>query len=594
MPKLLNWRWFAPAMTSFFVATIGASAQDVLVRDALVFNVEAGEPRRVDVLAEDGRFTRIEKEIETASDKVLVIDADGQALLPGMIDVHTHWTGMNGATRASIATDLLKAGVTTATDFHSAPEAFEDMRAYHEQIISPHVFYTARISVPYGHGTAWTDERVTKTVFSAREARAAIEEILFYKPDAIKVFADGWRYGSGINLSDINIDAFSSIVEMARESGLPVFSHTVTVEGGKQAARAGVDGVMHAIQDRSADGELIELMMENEVYYSPTLTVYEPFEHEMAEMSRVEAAITMRRQQHSRANMKAFLGNGIKVAMGTDQGIDNNPFGEANFREMELMVEFGLTPAQALTAATLHSAELLGLSHDRGSIDVGKRADFFLVNGQPWKDISQLRAVDQVFVDGKQVVAGGALSVNQGADTPRARPAGILIDDFENGPMSSAGARRGYDVDRNHPRSKLVQSTIQRTDTGKALHVTAELTLKDDPYAFVVLPFSPAGFVPVDAGRFEGIRLEVRGQGLLKARISDGHVEGEADFDAGPAWQSIELPFSHFATGQDMVPLDVTSLHGLSVGRHDDAGATFWFEVDNVEFYRSEDKEDEQ
>ena len=582
-------KWRALCFSTLTLASIimPASAQNVLVRNAKVFDVQTGEVRTLDVLAENGRFTRIADEIETAPAGVEVIDAGGQALLPGLIDVHTHWSGMNGATRASIATALLEAGVTTATDFHSAPEAFEAMRAYHDDIVSPHVFYAARMSVPYGHGTAWTDDRVTKTVFNARQAEAAVKEILAYKPDAIKVFADGWRYGSGLNLSSINVDAFSAIVDGAHAASLPVFSHTVTVEGGKLAARTGVDGIVHAIQDRTIDDELVELMTENGVYYSPTLTVYEPFDDELAEMGPVKAAIVMRRQQHSRANMAILLKAGIDVAMGTDQGIDNNPFGEADLREMELMVDFGLTPAQALTAATLHSAELLGLSDDRGSIEVGKRADFILVDGQPWQDISRLRSIDKVFLDGREVVAGAKLSVDQGPAMPVARPARSLVDDFEDERITTTGARRGSDVDRNHPRSDLVQATVARADMGKALHVSADMTLKDDPFAFVILPLSPASFVPVDAARFDGVRFQVRGEGPMKLKIGDGLGEVEASFDATPDWQTVELPFKRFASGQGDKSLDLASLRWLSIGRHDAPGTSFWFELDDVEFYNT-------
>lgn len=581
--------WRAIPLTAMLVSTVSfaASAQDVLVRNAKVFDVTSGDVRILDVLAEEGRFTTIQESIEVVPDGVTVLDADGKALLPGLIDVHTHWTGMNGATRASIAVDLLEAGVTTATDFHASPEAFEDMRAYHSGIVSPHVFYAARMSVPYGHGTAWTDERVTKTVFSARQAEAAVKDILAFKPDAIKVFADGWRYGSGTNLSSINTDAFSMIVGVAHEAGLPVFSHTVTVEGGKQAARAGVDGIVHAIQDRAADEELVQLITENAVYYSPTLTVYEPFEDEMAEMGPAKAAIVMRRQQSSRANMEAFLDAGVKVAMGTDQGIDNNPFGEADLRELELMVDFGLTPSEALTAATLHSAELLGLSEDRGSIEVGKRADFILVAGEPWKDISDLRLLDRVFLDGREVVVNAKLSVDQGAVMPKARRAGRTIDDFENDALTSTGARRGYDVDRNHPRSRLIRNTVERVEGGMALHVSAELMLKDDPFAFVVLPLSPAGFMPVDAARFDGVRLDVRGQGPITIRIGGGPSEAESTLEATKNWQTVELPFERFADVSETGSVDISALHWLSIGRDGEAGSDFWVELDNVEFYKS-------
>ncbi|WP_084399161.1 amidohydrolase family protein [Henriciella aquimarina] len=562
-----------------------ASAQDVLVQDVQVFDVTSGEPYTADVLVENGRFARIADEIDETPDKALMIDGEGLSLLPGLIDTHTHWTGMNGATRATIATDLLEAGVTTATDFHAAPEAYGDMRAYHEGLISPHVFFAARMGVPFGHGADWTDQRMTRTVFAARDAKAAAEDVVTYKPDAIKVFADGWRYGSGHNESDINSDALKAIVDVAEDAGLPVFTHTVTVDGGKLAAKAGVTGIVHAIQDRTTDDELVEMMSEQGVYYTPTLTVYEPFEDEMEAMGPEKAAIVMERQKHSRANMKAFLEAGVKVAMGTDQGIDNNPFGEADLREMELMVDFGLTPAQALTAATLHSAGLLGLSEDRGSIQEGKRADFILVKGEPWTDISQLRAIDQVFVDGKQVVAKGELVGEQGPAAPEARPAQALIDDFEDPEKTNYDALRGHSLERGFPRTTLLTDTIERSEGGMALHLAAEMATKDDPYAFAVLPFSPAGFVPVDASEFDGVRFEARGNGDYSARLDDLSGQAVAGFETAADWQTIEIPFSEFEADADSRTLDVTGLRRLTLGRHQEPGTDFWLEIDNVEFY---------
>lgn len=403
------------------------------------------------------------------------------------------------------------------------------------------------------------------------------------------MFADGWRYGSGINLNSINIDAFSAIVETAHDAGLPVFSHTVTVDGGKLAARAGVNGIVHAIQDRTTDTELVQLLTREGVYYSPTLTVYEPFEDEMAEMGKVKAAIVMRRQEHSRANMSAFLEGGVKVAMGTDQGIDNNPFGEASLREMELMVDFGLSPTQALTAATLHSAELLGLADDRGAIEVGKRADFLLIDGKPWQDISHLREIDRVFVDGTQVVSDGVLSVPQGPDLPPARLAKSTIDDFEQSDVTSTGARRGYDVDRNHPRSHISSQTVERdSDAGYALHVAAEMRLKDDPFAYSVLPFSPAAFVPVDASGFEGIRMDVRGDGTLEVVLSGVSGEGTSEIDATPSWTTIEVPFDSFQSKAGGAAFSADQLTQVAVGKHAAPETGFWFELDNVEFYATE------
>lgn len=562
-----------------------ASAEALLIRDADIFDVTDGSVHEGDVLVIDGRFSAVEDTITKYPSGTRIIDADGLGLLPGLIDVHTHWTGMNGADRASIASDLLKAGVTTATDFHSAPESFESKRAYHKTIQSPHVFYAARIGVPYGHGTEWGDEHITKVIFSAREGQAAVESLLPYKPDAIKVFADGWRYGGVVNLTSINEDALEAVVDTASAAGLPVFSHTVTVEGGKIAAEGGVTAIVHAIQDADADEELVSLMQEHDVLYSPTLTVYEPFEHELAEMSKVSAAMVLYRQERSRANMRTFLDAGIRVALGTDQGIDNNPFGEADLRELELMVDFGLTPAEALQAATRNSAAVLKLEEDRGSIEAGKRADFILVDGHPWDSISEIRNVKHVFVDGVQVVADGQLTKPQGSGRPSATPAQSVIDDFEADDLTTKyGARRFKTYDAGLPRSEVMLGRVERIGGGKALHMSAMMALKDDPFAFATLPLSPGEFVPVDASAFTGVRFEARGSDTYDIILSSTSGEGEHSFVAGPEWKTVEISFASLQ-GEDGAPLNVSELLDVSFGMHAQADQSVWLEIDNVEFY---------
>ena len=562
-----------------------ASAEALLIRDADIFDVTDGSVHEGDVLVIDGRFSAVADTITDYPSGTRIVDADGLALLPGMIDVHTHWTGMNGATRASIATDLLKAGVTTATDFHSSPESFESKRAYHKTIASPHVFYAARMGVPYGHGTEWGDENMTKVIFSAREGQAAVEALLPYKPDAIKVFADGWRYGGVVNLTSINEDALEAVVDTASEAGLPVLTHTVTVKGGKIASEAGVTAIVHAIQDMDADDELVSLMQEHDVLYSPTLTVYEPFEDELAEMSKVSAAMVLYRQARSRANMKTFLDAGIRVALGTDQGIDNNPFGEADLRELELLVDFGLTPAQALQAATANSATVLKLEDDRGSIEAGKRADFVLVEGQPWDNISDMRNVKDVFVDGVQVVADGELTKPQGEARPSAIPAQAMIDDFESDDLTTKyGAKLSKTYDSGLPRSEVMIGRVERVSGGKALHMAADMALKDDPFAFVTLPFSPGEFVPVDASAFTGVRFEARGSGTYDIAVSSTTGEGQESFVASPEWKTVEIGFASLKA-ENGAPLDVTGLLDVSFGRHGEAAQSVWLEIDNVEFY---------
>lgn len=553
-----------------------------IIRNATIFDATGADPFVGDVEIRDGRISAIGNRLPARRGSK-VIDASGLSLLPGLIDVHVHWTGMGGVSRAETATLLLKSGVTTATDFHSAPESFVPKRAWHEQLISPHVVFTARTATPGGHGADWGDENMTRLATTAREGKSIIGAVAPFEPQMIKVFADGWRYGTGINNATINIDALAAIVEESKSLGLPVVTHTVTVDGAKTAAEAGVTAIVHAIQDRRADDELIDLMQASGVFYAPTLAVYEPREDRTANNSEAQMQLIMRRQEASRYNLRRIAEAGIPIAVGTDSGIAATPFGESSVRELELLVEFGLTPRQALIAGTANSAAVLGLGGDRGTIEVGKRADFVLVKGRPWDRVSDYRNLDSVFVDGRRVVKAGALEYAQGPDAPAAVIASPVIDDFEHSEgLTSGGFERLADVENGFPRSLLISQTVPRGTGGLALQLSAKLSDKEMPRALVVLPLSRGSVTPADASAFNGIRFDVRGDGgpyrieLVSQAGSAAHA-----FFAGSEWLTIEIAFSEFSAEN----LSQDALYAVKLGAIRGGREIFWMEIDNVGLY---------
>ncbi|OZB18713.1 MAG: hypothetical protein B7X53_02460 [Hyphomonas sp. 34-62-18] len=558
------------------------TAPTTLIRNVMIFDGTGKAPYPADVAITDGRFSAIGRNLP-GDKQATVIDGKGASLLPGLTDVHVHWTGMGGISRAETATLLLTSGVTTATDFHSAPESFAPKRQWHEQLVSPHVVFTARTATRGGHGADWGDENMTRLANTPREGKGIVAELAPYEPQVIKVFADGWRYGSGINNATINIDALAAIVTEARSLGMPVVTHTVTVDGAKTAAEAGVTAIVHAVQDRKLDTELLDLLKASGTYYAPTLAVYEPRADKVSGNTQAQMQPILRRQEASRYNLQQIAEAGIPIALGTDSGISATPFGESSLRELELLVDFGLTPSQALIAGTANSARVLGLGDDRGTIETGKRADFVLVQGEPWRNISDYRNITSVYVDGRQVVRDGTLTVAQGPDVPPAVPANPLIDDFERpDSLTAGGARRLSDVENGFPRSTLITQTVPREGGGLALSLSADLSDKESPRALVVLPLAPGSVTPSDASRFQGVRFDVRGDdGTYRADIVSGGGAAVHEFTAGPAWQTLEIPFDSLA-GE---AFSAESLYAVRVGAARAGGETFWLELDNVTFY---------
>jgi imidazolonepropionase-like amidohydrolase len=222
-------------------------------------------------------------------------------------------------------------------------------------------------------------------VLTPREGRAAIRKVLHYKPDVIKVFTDGWRYGAAPDMTSMREDTLTAIVTDAHAKGLPVLTHTVTLEKAKIAARASVDVIAHGIGNTLADEELAQLMRTKQTTYAPTLAVYEPRPDELltpllarvleplalasVSFRQVEAipvgipGLSPRGQRWTRllANTRLLHSAGVSLGVGTDAGVTGTHHGWATLREMQLLVASGVSPLDAIAAATRVPAGRLAL-----------------------------------------------------------------------------------------------------------------------------------------------------------------------------------------------------------------------------------------
>jgi imidazolonepropionase-like amidohydrolase len=567
------------AFTLPFTLATSANAASLFIDNVTIFDSTGKAPYVGDVVVENGRFTAIAKTLK-APKNATIIDGRELSLVAGIADVHTHWT----SSRAEVSTAMLEHGVTTVTDFHSSPDSYAAKRAWHEHLITPHVAYAARLAPPGGHGADWADEKMTRLVASPQEAKKVMEYLDEYQPDLIKVFADGWRYGRSKEDTDISLDALIGIVDEAGQRGWPVVTHTVTVDGGVRAAKAGVTAIVHAIQNEPTNEELPKLMVQNKVFYAPTLAVYELRPDKLRRYSPVQIGAAKLRQKYSQQNFTTLMNAGVHLALGTDSGIGSTPFGESSVHEMELMVEFGATPAQALIAGTLGSAEVLGVADDRGTITTGKRADFVLVDGKPWEDISDYRKLTAVFVDGEQVVANGKLIGEQGPEIPPALMATANIDDFEaSDGKTQYGTLRKTNMDFGAPRSHIL--TLVKPSLDPANHIlSASIALenKQDPTAGVLFPLSAGSFYPVDATEFNALSVDIKGQaGSYTVTLDSYHGKSSIQVSVTDKWQTLVLPFSQFSAVKDV---DISTLKSVSIDVNGEPEDTYWLELDNLKF----------
>lgn len=590
--------WARVLVALLALALAGAAQADVLVRGAQVFDPDTGTAAVADVLVRGDRVEQVGPAL-AAPDGVRVVEAAGLALVPGLLDLHTHWTpNTRPSALPAVANAYLDAGVTTVTDYHQAPEAHAPRRAWLARLAAPTVRFGARISTPLGHGADWADQATTRWVNSPAAARAAVDAIAAYRPDFIKAFTDGWRYGNAADNTSMDEATLAALVDQAHRHGIRVFSHTVTVERAKQAARAGVDLIAHSVLDRAVDDELVALMREHGTAYGPTLAVYEPVRIGDAAPADPGAPVLQRRRANfavALANVKRLHEAGVPVVVATDAGMPGTPHGRATTRELELLVRAGLSPAEALRAATATAARVLGMD-DRGRIAPGMRADLVLVEGEPWRDVAAMQRVRRVFLAGVEVTGPDARRPADNARQhlpPVALPA--LIDDFERDDGRTAlGTLRITDADGGNDRTWQSSLRIARADgPGHVLSTHARLSHSPRAFAAVLLPLTRGSVGPADLGAWAGLSFRARGEARriqVEVRGQDGR-RWVHRFELGPQWRDYRVGWDAFAglppwrgdgPPPDWRPDDALQI-GFSVGG--EPGGEAWFELDDVRLF---------
>lgn len=382
---------------------------------------------KTDVLVEDGRFTQIKPDaLEDGGTEI--IDAEGGYMLPGMIDAHVHMMfelkpleqrlttpfSYNFYAAAQYLKTTLNAGVTSVRDALGSDLGLK--KAIDDGLIdAPRMQISVNaLTITGGHGDGYNYSGVNVDILQphpgmpagicdgVEEVRKKTREMLRAGADVIKVHATGGVSSPTDHpkFTQFSLDELKVIVEEAQfRNGVKVMAHAQGLEGIRNCVEAGIHSIEHGI---FLDDDIIERMKEKGTYLVPTLLAPVSVLEFSEELGMAQTSIDKSKEVleiHKESFTRAYKA-GVKIAMGTDAGVFKHG---TNLRELELMVECGMTPMDAIVASTKVAAECMGYE-DIGLVKEGYTADFILTKENPLENIGILKHHDEIKVvakDGK-------------------------------------------------------------------------------------------------------------------------------------------------------------------------------------------------
>jgi len=370
------------------------------------------------------------------------LDLKGRTIIPGLINAHGHvglvvggQSRADGYTRENVQTQLLqyeRYGVTSVLTLGLNRDLVYDVRDEQRRGTVPGatLFTAGRgIGVPDGAPPVPSAPDQVYRPRTPEEAVANVEEAAARKPDYFKIWVDD-VFGK---FPKMDPAVFKAAIDAAHRHSIKVASHVFYLGDAKAVITSGVDALAHSVRDQPVDDELVAMMKKRGTFYVATLNVDASFsafadDPVLLDDPFLTAALPPDSVQQFRSpeyrakvaadpnvpkaraalengmrNLKTLHAKGVHIAFGTDSGA--NPVriqGWGEHRELELMVKAGLSPMDALVAATRGSATMLGIS-DRGTLEKGKRADLLVLAGNPLDDIRNTRKLVSVWHDGREI-----------------------------------------------------------------------------------------------------------------------------------------------------------------------------------------------
>lgn len=564
------------------------------IRNARIFDgvdlIERGT-----VLVRDGLIEAVGADV-AVPDGVAVVDADGKTLLPGLVDAHVHAWG-------NAQQDMLRFGVTTALDMHGMPDRLPALRAQRESTAptTQADLWAAgyAITAPGGHGTQFGFP--VPTVDADTDIPAFIAARVAEGDDFIKLIVEDLSgYGANRTLPTLSAAQVRAVVEAAHTHDRIAVAHVSTQASAREVLDAGIDGFVHVADDAVVDDAFVADVARRDVFVVPTLVVIasvagadagrqladdpalSPWltpEQRDSLGARMSTAAKPERVTDAIDSVRRLHAAGVTILAGSDAPNSGTAQGASLHGELALLVQAGLTPQQALVAATSAPAARFGIA-DRGRIAPGLRADLVLVDGNPLDDITATRRIDTVWKNGARVERTKPAAAAQAG----AVPDDTRISDFETGLDASFGSWAPTTDQMAGGASTVAHARIDTGAAGSAgaLSVTGEIKPGFAfPWSGVIFFPAAQAMQPADLSSRKELVFRVRGDGrrysaLLFSGASPTAMPAMQSFDAGSGWTEVRLPLDGFAGA------DLLQVRGIAWTAGQPEG-TFAFALDDVE-----------
>ena len=556
------------------------------------------------ILIDAGRIAAVGAEVIVPAGAE-VVDGRGKTLLPGLVDAHVHTWSRDQLLQATAF------GVTGVIDMFTYPEsakAFRKALAEHDLEIPFFVSPQVLVTVAGGHGTQFGGP--IPVIEPGTDIQRFVDERIAEGADFIKIIQDdGSTYG--FKRPTLTRGQVAAIIRAAHARGKLAVIHAATLRNCLDALTDGVDGLAHLYFDDADDPGFGKLAAAKKAFVIPTLSVL----HSMAGLSNAalgddpdlkpflsaQAASELKNGMSFKTGAGAYAAAeralrrlreaGVRILAGTDAPNPGTTFGASLHGELELLVQAGLRPIEALRAATSASADVFRLE-GRGRIRKGAFADLVLVEGDPTTDVKTARRILAVWREGKrldrQAYQAAVRASLQAGDAAQPAPApeyseSGLISDFETEKISATfGA--GWVVSTDSMMGGKSQARMEwirggSADSRGAMMISGEIA-PGAPYRWAGALFSPGKTVmaPADLSARKAIVFRAKGAARPCAvevfAQSRGFMPAIKVFSPGPEWGDYEVSFEE-------LKLDGKGVMGIFIGAVTEPG-TFTLLVDDV------------